>query len=96
MSDSMSVDNRQVRWYCKSNSPFAALDPGTWRINGSSVTQIILNPSGVLGGGSPDKPVTVSTSATDGWYPERSRCAAGTTQIRAYLGPNRLLRINCY
>jgi hypothetical protein len=37
----------------------------------------------------------LGSSAKNGWTPERSRCDNRSTLIRARLGPNRLLQIEC-
>ncbi|NDJ19608.1 hypothetical protein [Myxacorys almedinensis] len=37
----------------------------------------------------------IGSSAKDGWTPERSRCGNRSTLIRARLGSNRLLQIEC-
>lgn len=37
----------------------------------------------------------IGSSAKNGWTPERSRCDNRSTLIRARLGPNRLLEIEC-
>ncbi|PSB57391.1 hypothetical protein [Chamaesiphon polymorphus] len=80
-SDYLRVDDRQIRWYCKSNSSYSALDPGAWRIKLGTILS----------------PVQVKVAIVkDGWFAERSRCPAGTSHIRARLGTDRLLRIVCY
>lgn len=84
------VNGRSVRWYCHSRSWIPWLDPGTWRIReagvdvkcdeqGNCTTVLKLKPG---------------TSAINGWYPERSRCANGEVRY-ARLGPNRLLQMLC-
>lgn len=88
LSDYLRVDDRQIRWYCNSKSPYAAVDPGTWRVRfvpstpAPSVTKVPL--------------ILAGASAKDGWFAERSRCPSGTSHIRARLGTDRLLRIVCY
>ena len=83
LSDYLRVDDRQIRWYCNSNSPYAAVDPGTWRVRFVPNTP---DPS-------PAKvPLILSgASAKDGWFPERSRCPAGTSHIRGRLGTDPIL-----
>ncbi len=92
-SNPMAVNGSRIRWYCHSTSPFGFLDPGTWRITGGNVT-VKCDDTGnnCTTGGS----VELGTSAINDFYPERSRCPDGSSYIKAFLGPSRLLRINCY
>jgi hypothetical protein len=86
----IAVNGRTVRWYCHSRSWGRWLDPGTWRIQeagivldcdeqGNCTTKLKFKPG---------------SSAVNGWYPERSRCARGEVRY-ARLGPNRLLQMAC-
>jgi hypothetical protein len=80
----------RIRWYCNSTKGNWA-DPGTWRVKSVDV--------GVKTNEQGDATPTVSIKLTDsswkGWTPERSRCDNRSTKIRARLGPNRLLQIEC-
>jgi hypothetical protein len=92
-------DDGHIRWWCHSTIG-NALDAGTWRIkvSGKEITacleEIFSNdpPSG-----NPDckKAIKLGSSAFEGWTPERSRCSNHSTQIRARLGPDRLLETEC-
>jgi hypothetical protein len=82
----VKLDNDgHIRWWCHSTTG-NFLDPGTWTM-------------GVDGAVSSDQsgPVTFTpgSSASGGWTPERSRCSSHSTRIRARLGPDRLLLIEC-
>jgi hypothetical protein len=79
-----------IRWWCNSTTGNWA-DPGTWRVKGAGI--------GVKQDEKGDLQPTVSIQLTDsswkGWTPERSRCDNRSTKIRARLGPDRLLQIEC-
>jgi hypothetical protein len=92
-SDWMPVNGHSwIRWWCHSTTGNWA-DPGTWRIDGLS-TKIQCNSDGdcsVVGGS-----ISISFSSRGGWTAERSRCDSSSTRyIRARLGPDRLLRMQC-
>jgi hypothetical protein len=76
-----------IRWWCHSTSG-NVFDPGTWRLTGGG---LVCNDSGCR----PDP--YLGTSAVDGWTAERSRCdSSGTKYIKARLGPDRLLQMQCW
>jgi hypothetical protein len=76
-----------IRWWCHSTSG-NFLDPGTYRLIGGGV---VCNDDGCR----PDP--YFGTSAVSGWTPERSRCDSnGTRYIKARLGPDRLLQMQCW
>lgn len=80
----------RIRWYCRSQSTWHFMDPGAWTFSDKATKLWCLDN---------DKKICIKipdgTSATDGWYPERSRCDSRTTRVRARLGPDRLLQIEC-
>lgn len=98
LSERLRVDGRRIRWYCHSTSALPWLDPGTWRIKDGAVIggKCDYNSDGVSNCKPSSEGWPLTTSAQDGWYPERSRCKRTPKYIRARLGPSRLLRINCY
>lgn len=79
-------DAGHIRWYCHSQAQFPFLDPGTWVF---SKDQKICIPSG------PCIPIPEGFTDVAGWYPERSRCSDRSNRIRARLGPDRALQIQC-
>ena len=85
-----------IRWWCHSTSG-NFLDPGTWRIDELYVgTKCTEGPNGEPWGAcSLDAAVSFGSSAWQGWTPERSRCDDRSKHIRAHLGPDRLLGIEC-
>jgi hypothetical protein len=87
-SDAVPVaGHTYIRWWCHSTSG-NFFDPGTYRLTGGG---FICSDSGCR----PDP--YIGTSAVDGWTPERSRCDSnGTTSIKARLGPDRLLQMQCW
>jgi hypothetical protein len=97
------IDNREFRWHCRStaSSFWASLDPGTWRIKinegyfGAECEQAADGALSDCHIAEPKFDVEFSSSAVDGWYPEKSTCPEGTTHIRARLGPDRLLTTEC-
>ncbi len=96
-----------IRWWC--NSTIGNwMDPGTWRPNidyGKTVLCAVNTVAYVYGGREEEGKKALETcsgavkgvgsSAWNGWTPERSRCNNRSTKIRARLGPNRLLQIEC-
>ena len=92
-------DDGHVRWWCHSTIG-NALDAGTWRIkvSGKEITACLEEVfSNDPPSGNPDckKAIKISSSAFEGWTPERSRCSNHSTRIRARLGPDRLLQTEC-
>jgi hypothetical protein len=84
-----------VRWWCHSTTG-NMFDPGTWRIEELTVgtkceIYADLSPQSCR----PDASIKLGSSAWNGWTPERSRCGNRSSSIRARLGPNRLLEIEC-
>jgi len=88
-------DSGRIRWWCHSTSG-NFLDPGTWRIEELTVgTKCQIFADGSPQQCRPDGSIKLGSSAWNGWTPERSRCGDRSTKIRARLGPNRLLQIEC-
>ncbi|MCM3873631.1 MAG: hypothetical protein ND895_23340 [Pyrinomonadaceae bacterium] len=84
-----------VRWWCHSTTG-NAFDPGTWRIRELQIgTECQIFADGTPESCRPDGGIKLGTSAWNGWTPERSRCGNRSRNIRARLGPNRLLEIEC-
>jgi hypothetical protein len=79
-----------IRWWCNSTTGNWA-DPGTWRIQSVEVG-VKLDDKGKA---KPTFSIKLTDSSWKGWTPERSRCDNRSTRIRARLGPNRLLQIEC-
>ena len=79
-----------IRWYCNSTAGNWA-DPGTWRVESVEVG-IKTNDQG---DSTPTFKIKLTDSSWKGWTPERSRCDNRSTKIRARLGPDRLLQIEC-
>jgi len=85
----------RIRWWCHSTSG-NSFDPGTWRIDELTIgtkCQIFADGSPQQCG--PDGNIKFGSSVWNGWTAERSRCSDRSTKIRARLGPNRLLQIEC-
>jgi len=85
----------RIRWWCHSTTG-NAFDPGTWRLKDVTVgvgCQIF--PDGQPESCGPAPGIKLGSSAWNGWTPERSRCGNRTNLIRARLGPDRLLQIEC-
>lgn len=79
----------RIRWWC--NSTIGNwLDPGTWRIDGFTVGSKCNDFDC-----EPTLSISIDTSDVDGWTAERSRCDSRSSLIRARLGPDRLLEIEC-
>jgi hypothetical protein len=71
-------------------------DPGTWRIDNVEIgTKCEVNADFSQQSCRPDGNIKLGSSAWNGWTPERSRCNDRSVKIRARLGPNRLLQIEC-
>jgi len=84
-----------IRWWCHSTTG-NIFDPGTWRIQELILgTTCDMNANGSPQNCVPDVRIKVGSSTWQGWTPERSRCGNRSTKIRARLGPNRLLQIEC-
>lgn len=99
-----------IRWWCHSTTG-NILDPGTWRpeIDFAKAGVCISNGIGIIfedptGDKNRGEELVkncvgavkkIGSSAKQGWTPERSRCDNRSTLIRARLGPNRLLEIEC-
>lgn len=84
-----------IRWWCHSTTG-NMFDPGTWRIKEVTIgTKCAIYPDGTPENCRPDGTLKVGSSAWSGWTPERSRCDDRSTNIRARLGPDRLLQIEC-
>jgi hypothetical protein len=79
-----------IRWWCNSTKGNWA-DPGTWRIQGAEVG-VKTDKNGDL---QPTVKIKLTDSSWQGWTPERSRCDNRSTKIRARLGPDRLLQVEC-
>jgi hypothetical protein len=79
-----------IRWWCNSTTGNWA-DPGTWRIQSVEVG-VKQDAKGDI---RPNISIKLTDSSWKGWTPERSRCDNRSTKIRARLGPNRLLQIEC-
>ncbi|MFB2895865.1 hypothetical protein ACE1CI_23395 [Aerosakkonemataceae cyanobacterium BLCC-F50] len=79
----------RIRWWCHSTTG-NWLDPGTWRIDSASIGSKC-NDSGC----EPTADFSVTPVDTGGWTAERSRCDNRSSVIRARLGSNRLLQIEC-
>ena len=80
----------RIRWYCRSESSWAFMDPGAWTFSDKATRLWCADKSEKYCIKIPD-----GTSAVDGWFPERSRCDTRTNRVRARLGPNRRLEIEC-
>lgn len=94
----------EIRWWCHSVAG-NVFDAGTWRIHGDAgdVVACLLtggaqaiphNPADLTPGICAKK-VKLGSSAFQGWTPERSRCRDRSATIRARLGPDRLLQLEC-
>jgi hypothetical protein len=84
-----------IRWWCHSTTG-NVFDPGTWRLKGLQIgTKCEIFADGRPESCRPDAGLQVGSSAWKGWTPERSRCDDRSNRIRARLGPNRLLQIEC-
>jgi len=84
-----------IRWWCRSTTG-NMFDVGTWRIQDLQFgTKCELNADNSAERCKPDAKIKVGSSAWEGWTPERSRCGDRSTMIRARLGSNRLLQIEC-
>jgi hypothetical protein len=85
-----------IRWFCKSTRG-NLFDPGTWRIDSLELG----TSCEIYADFTPEKcktDVDVSFGSSvwnDTWTPERSRCDDRSKRIRARLGPDRLLQIEC-
>ncbi len=85
----------RIRWWCHSTTG-NLFDPGTWRINEFYIGEKCdLDANNNPINCHPDIRVSVGSSAWQGWTAERSRCDSHTGHIRARLGNNRLLQIQC-
>ena len=85
------------RWWCHSTDG-NWIDPGTWRLDGGSIGASCTGDwdEGGMQNCSPAGSVDLSSSAQQGWTPERSRCSSPNTRaIRAILGQNRKLQFEC-
>ena len=101
----VSLDSSgHVRWWCHSTTG-NFFDPGTWRLGDANAIKSCIGR--IITIASNDKEVVTGSladcylgfkpggSAVEGWTPERSRCGNHSRLIRARLGPNRLLQIEC-
>lgn len=79
----------RIRWWC-SSSTGNWLDPGTWRIDGGQIGAKC-GDSGCV----PTADLTIVPQSWGDWTAERSRCDNRSNRIRARLGSNRLLQIEC-
>jgi hypothetical protein len=83
-----------IRWWCHSTTG-NFLDPGTWRIESITAgTKCKMDENGQISC-SPDADISIGSSAWQGWTAERSRCDNRSTLVRARLGRDRLLQIEC-
>jgi hypothetical protein len=99
-------ENNHIRWWCHSTIG-NEFDLGTSRVTGVDANAIVMCVEGVGEASVGDaaaagsaisgctKILKISSSAFQGWTPERSRCADHSAKIRARLGPDRLLQIEC-
>jgi hypothetical protein len=94
-------ENGYIRWWCHSTQG-NWLDPGTWRWRDGAVVGLGCDYGGQYPGESSIsgcKPKAsqfpITTSDYEGWTAERSRCGNRSTKIRARVGPDRLLKIEC-
>jgi hypothetical protein len=103
-------DGGRIRWWCHSTKG-NWLDAGTWRVedvNPEGMVKCLIGVgstvAAIAGAGSASsakeltacpKALNLKTSAWEGWTPERSRCDNRSTRVRARLGPDRLLQIEC-
>lgn len=102
-------DDGHIRWWCHSTQG-NWLDPGTWRWRDGAIVGIGCDYGGYYPGDEPVDPrpkpfggdcnpratqFPLTTSDWEGWTAERSRCDNRSTKIRARLGPDRLLEIEC-
>jgi hypothetical protein len=89
-------DSGRIRWWCRSTTG-NMFDPGTWRIQELQFGTICNENRRADGSYDcrPDARVKLGSSAWNGWTAERSRCNNRSSVIRARLGPNRLLLIEC-
>ena len=79
-----------IRWLCNSTIG-NFLDLGTWRIESAELALKCDD----KGNCTPDVKLKFGSSARDGWTPERSRCGSRTSRVRARLGPDRQIEIEC-
>ena len=88
-------DGGRIRWWCHSTSG-NIFDPGTWRVEEISFGTVCSEDENGLPSNCHVEPnIKLGSSAWQGWTPERSRCDSHTGHIRARLGNNRLLQIQC-
>ncbi|MBX3263494.1 MAG: hypothetical protein KF782_27735 [Labilithrix sp.] len=83
-----------IRWWCKSTKG-NWLDPGTWRVEKLSLG---VKAKEQDDGSYEEKfkvDVKLGSSAQKGWTPERSRCDNKSGRLRARLGKDNRLRIEC-
>jgi hypothetical protein len=79
-----------IRWWCHSTTG-NWFDPGTWRIDSASIGSKCDD-----NGCTPTADLSVQPpDSSTGWTAERSRCNSHSSVIRARLGDNRLLQIEC-
>ncbi len=86
-----------IRWWCRSTTG-NAFDAGTWRIRELAFgtgTRCETHDDGSPENCVSDVKISIASSEWQGWTPERSRCSNHSRKIRARLGPNRLLQIQC-
>ena len=86
-----------VRWWCHSTTG-NVFDPGTWRVHvdGNALKACLISVAAPVGlEAACLKTITLSSSAFEGWTPERSRCENHSSHLRARLGPDRLLTTEC-
>jgi hypothetical protein len=90
-----------IRWWCHSTTG-NFFDLGTWRLGAPAKVASCAEGIGAVaetgdasGLASCKDAVKPGASAFQGWTPERSRCSNHSSLIRARLGTNRLLQIEC-
>jgi hypothetical protein len=84
-----------IRWWCHSTTG-NLFDPGTWKVdqvNGSLACEISADGSAPKCHANAN--IKLGSSAWQGWTAERSRCDNHSSKIRARLGHDRLLQIQC-
>lgn len=97
-------DDGHIRWWCHSTTGNWA-DLGTWELGfdpsgiGACITAVgatvVSEGAGAGSLATCAKVVKFGSSAWKGWTPERSRCGDHSTKVRARLGKDRLLQIEC-
>jgi hypothetical protein len=84
-----------IRWWCHSTTG-NVFDPGTWRVDELYVgTTCDADENGLPSNCRVKPKIKLGSSAWEGWTAERSRCNDRSTKVRARLGKDRLLQIEC-